>query len=119
MAIQFKLYNRKYQLHFYNEVWVLQTKHQLDEILCLFSPQEMAKVKIIPLDNNIEVQLHAIFLEGRTAQEIKQKFSLLGEMKKKGKGRFGKKDKGVENHKNKFPEVGKENKAESENKNGD
>jgi|SRR3989338_1047028 len=132
MAIQFKLYNRKYQLHFYNEVWVLQTKHQLDEILSLFSPQEMAKVKIMPLDNNIEVQLHAIFLEGRTAQEIKQKFSLLvdmkdkyqkmdpkGEMKKKGKGRFGKKDKSVENHKNKVSEVGKENKAESENKKGD
>lgn len=83
MAIQYKLYNRKYQLHFYNEVWVLQTKHQLDEILSLFAPQEMAKVKIIPLDDKIEIQLQAIFLECRTAQEIKQKFSLVVDMKDK------------------------------------
>ena len=104
MAIQYKIYNRKYQLHFYNEVWELQTKHQLDEILSLFAPQEMAKVKIIPLDNKIEVQLQAIFLECRTAQELKQRFSLVvdmkdkyqkmelkGEMKKKG---FQKKGRG-------------------------
>ena len=83
MAIQYKIYNRKYQLHFYNEVWELQTKHQLDEILSLFAPQEMAKVKIIPLDNKIEIHLQAIFLECRTAQELKQRFSLVVDMKDK------------------------------------
>ena len=103
MAIQYKIYNRKYQLHFYNEVWELQTKHQLDEILSLFSPQEMAKVKIIPLDNKIEIQLQAIFLECRTSQELKQRFSLVVDMKDK----YQKMELKGEMKKRKFQKMGK------------
>ncbi len=83
MAIQFKIYNGRYQLHFYNEVWEVENKRQLDEILALFSPQEMAKVKIVPLDDKIELQLQALFLECRTVQDLKLKFSAVVDMKEK------------------------------------
>ncbi len=98
MGILFKIYNKKYQLHFYNEDWSLQTKHQLDEILALFEPQEAAKIKITPVDNKIELQLHGMFVDCKNKQDLLQKFALLVEMKEKyqkmiQKGQKGRKTK--------------------------
>ncbi len=79
----FKTYNKKHQLHLYNEIWVLQTKQQLKELLDLFSKQEAAKIKVNPVGKNIEVELNALIIDCRDIQDLKAKFSYLVDLKEK------------------------------------
>ena len=83
MGIMFKTYNKKHQLHLYNEIWVLQTKQQLDLILKLFSKKEAAKIKINPSAKDMEVELNGLILDCRDVQDLKAKFGYLVDMKEK------------------------------------
>ena len=79
----FKTYNKKHQLHLYNEIWVLQTKQQLKELLELFSKQEAAKIKVNPVGKNIEVELNGLITDCRDVQDLKAKFGYLVDLKEK------------------------------------
>ncbi|MBI2665433.1 hypothetical protein HYX12_02315 [Candidatus Woesearchaeota archaeon] len=65
MGVLFKTYNKKHQLHLYNEIWVMENKRQLEEVLSMFSPQEAAKVKVTPVGNKMEVALNAMIINCR------------------------------------------------------
>lgn len=81
MGILFKTYNKRHQLHLYNEVWVLKNKQQLTDILGLFPPKEATKAKITPTDDKIEVELNGLIMECRNIADLKQKFSVLVDLK--------------------------------------
>ena len=83
MGILFKTYNKKHQLHLYNEVWVLQTKHQLEEILSFYPPQEAAKAKITPSGSNIELELNGLIMDCKDLADLKIKFGKLVDLKEK------------------------------------
>ena len=83
MGILFKTYNKKPQLHLYNEVWVLQSKHQLEELLSLFPKPEAAKIKVNPSGSAIEVELNALIISCRDSADLKAKFSYLVDLKEK------------------------------------
>jgi len=83
MGIMFKTYNKKHQLHLYNEIWVLQTKQQLKELLELFSKQEAAKIKVNPVGKNIEVELNGLITDCRDVSDLKAKFGYLVDLKEK------------------------------------
>jgi len=83
MGILFKTYNGKHQLHLYKELWVLQNKQQLDDVLKLFSKKEMTKARIIPHEKAIELELNGLILDCKDVNDLKVKFGLLVDLKHK------------------------------------
>ena len=83
MGILFKTYNGRHQLHLYREVWVAQSKKELEEILALFSKKEVVKAKITPVNDTIEVELNGLIVDCKDVLDLKVKFSLLVDMKAK------------------------------------
>lgn len=83
MGILFKTYNRKHQLHLYNELWVLHTKNELQEILSLFPAQEATKAAITPVGEKMEVQLNGLILNCRDIVDLKKKFGMLVDLKER------------------------------------
>ena len=83
MSILFKTYNRKHQLHLYNETWVLPERRYLDELLSFFNKDEAAKIKVLPTDTKIEVELNAIIIDCNGLDDLKKKFGILAELKER------------------------------------
>lgn len=83
MGILFKTYNGKHQLHLYQEVWRFATKKELDDILKLFSPKELKKIKLKHEGNFIDVEFNGVIAECRDLKDLKDTFSMLAEMKEK------------------------------------
>ena len=83
MGIMFKTYNRKHQLHLYQEVWILPTKRQLEELLSFFPKPEIEKIKITPQGNAIEVELNGCIINCKDSVDLKAKFSYLVDLKEK------------------------------------
>ena len=83
MGILFKTYNGKHQLHLYQETWRFADKKDLDSVLSLFSPLEMKKIKMKNVGNFMELEFGGVIVECADLKDLKQKFSLLAEMKDK------------------------------------
>jgi len=83
MGILFKTYQRRHQLHIYNEVWSVPDKAHLEEILSLFKKEELIKAKITPGANNIDVELNGLIVDCRNLSDLKKKFGVLAETKEK------------------------------------
>lgn len=83
MAIVFKTYNGRHQLHLMNEVWVLKSKQQLDELLALFPKQEMSKLHITPVGKDIEVEVKGVIIDCKDTKELKLKFGQFVDLKEK------------------------------------
>ncbi|MBU0459383.1 MAG: hypothetical protein KKH52_03385 [Nanoarchaeota archaeon] len=83
MGILFKTYNKKHQLHLYNEVWVFKSKQHLNDLLNLFPKQEAAKIKATPVGKNIEVELNGLIMDCRDTADLKMKFAHLVDLKEK------------------------------------
>jgi len=83
MSILFKTYNRKHQLHIYNETWALPDKKYLDELLTFLSKDEATKVKVLPSETKIEIELNAIIINCAGLDDLKKKFGILAEMKER------------------------------------
>mgnify|MGYP006863461155 FL=1 len=83
MGILFKTYQRRHQLHVYNEVWSVQDKAHLEEVLSMFKKEELLKAKIIPGANNIDIELNGLIIDCRNLSDLKKKFGQLAEIKEK------------------------------------
>ena len=83
MGILFKTYNGKHQLHLYNELWVLQTKQQMNDLFNLFQKQGAAKIKVNPVGKNIEIELNGLIINCFDTKDLKIKFSHLVDLKEK------------------------------------
>lgn len=83
MSIVFKTYNKKHQLHLYQETWVFSTKQQLDEIFSLFGKKEIAKAQVKPSGNNIEAVFNGMIIDCKDLADVKKKFALLADWKEK------------------------------------
>ena len=83
MGILFKTYQRRHQLHVYNEVWSVQDKEHLEEVLSMFKKEELSKAKIIPGANNIDIELNGLIIDCRNLNDLKRKFGQLAEIKEK------------------------------------
>ncbi len=83
MSIVFKTYNRKHQLHLYQETWVFTTKVQLDEVLGLFPKKEISKAEIKPVNETIEVTFNGLIMDCRDLADLKKKFGLLADLKER------------------------------------
>ncbi len=83
MSILFKTYNGKPQLHIYQETWSVESKIQLDEILGLLSKKELAKVKLKPTDNKIDVEMNGIIMDCLDVKDLKSKFGMLADLKER------------------------------------
>ena len=83
MGILFKTYNKKHQLHICRELWVLQTKQQMNDLLNLFSKSEAAKIKINPVGKNIEMELNGVIVNCHDTKDLKVKFSHLVDLKER------------------------------------
>jgi hypothetical protein len=83
MGILFKTYQRRHQLHVYNEVWSVQDKEHLEEVLSMFKKEELLKAKIVPGANNIDIELNGLIIDCRNLSDLKRKFGQLAEIKEK------------------------------------
>ena len=83
MGILFKTYQRRHQLHVYNEVWSVQDKAHLEEVLSMFKKEELLKAKIIPGANNIDIELNGLIIDCRNLSDLKKKFGQIAETKEK------------------------------------
>ena len=83
MGILFKTYNKKHQLHLYNEVWVFSTKQHLTSLLNLFPKTEAAKIKAIPVGSKIEVELNGLIMDCKDVADLKIKFGNLVDLKER------------------------------------
>ena len=83
MGILFKTYNKKHQLHLYKEIWVMENKRQLDELLSLFPKEEAAKLKLTPIGNKFEIELNGLIMNCKDTRELKLQFSHLVDLKEK------------------------------------
>ncbi len=83
MGILFKTYNGKHQLHLYQETWRFADKKELDDVLSLFSPMEMKKIKMKNVGNFMELEFSGVIVECVDGKDLKQKFALLADMKEK------------------------------------
>lgn len=83
MSIVFKTYNKKHQLHLYQETWIFSTKHQLDEVFSLFGKTEIAKAQVKPAGNSIEAVFNGMIIECKDLADVKKKFALLADCKEK------------------------------------
>ena len=81
MGILFKTYNGKHQLHVCREIWTLPNKEELDNILGFFRKKELAKAKITPTDDTIELEMNGMIMDCKDAKDLKAKFSLLVDLK--------------------------------------
>jgi hypothetical protein len=83
MGILFKTYQRRHQLHVYNEVWSVADKEHLEEVLSPFKKEELSKAKIIPGAHSIDVELNGLIVDCRSLSDLKRKFGILAEIKEK------------------------------------
>ncbi len=83
MGILFKTYNGKHQLHLYNEIWVLQTKQQMNDLFSIFSKKEAAKIKVNQVGKNIEIELNGLIIDCGDTADLKAKFGYLVDLKEK------------------------------------
>ena len=83
MGILFKTYQRRHQLHVYNEVWSVQDKEHLEVVLSMFKKEELIKAKIVPNANSIDVELNGLIIDCRNLADLKRKFGQLAEIKEK------------------------------------
>ncbi len=83
MSIVFKTYNKKHQLHLYQETWIFSTKQQLDEVFSLFSKVEIAKAQVKPIGTTIEAVFNGLIINCKDLADVKKKFALLADWKEK------------------------------------
>ena len=83
MGILFKTYQKKHQLHVCNETWTLPDKEHLEEVLKMFRKEDLAKAKVIPTANAIDVEINAMIVNCYDMTDLKRKFGILAEMKEK------------------------------------
>ena len=83
MGILFKTYNKKHQLHLYQETWIFSTKHQLDEVFSLFSKTELVKAQVKPSGSNIEAVFNGVIMDCKDLADVKKKFAILADWKDK------------------------------------
>jgi hypothetical protein len=83
MGLLFKTYNKKHQLHLYKEIWVMENKRQLDELLGMFKKEQAAKVKLTPIGNKFEIELNGLILDCKDTRDLKLKFAHLVDLKEK------------------------------------
>ncbi len=83
MSIVFKTYNRKHQLHLYQETWVFSNKAQLDEVLGMFNKKELPKAEVKPVNETIEVTFNGVIIDCHDLADLKKKFGLLADLKEK------------------------------------
>ncbi len=83
MGILFKTYNGKHQLHLYNEIWVLESKVQLEELIEMVGKKEASKLKIVPENNKIQIELNGVIVDCRDATDLKYKFGVLVDWKQR------------------------------------
>ncbi len=81
MGILFKTYNGRHQLQIYRETWVINSKHQLEEILKIFDKKEAAKAKLTPVGSSIELELNGLIIECKDNADLKKKFGTLVDLK--------------------------------------
>jgi len=83
MGILFKTYNKRHQLHLYNEIWVMDNKRHLEELLVLFPKEQASKLKITPVGNKLEIELNGLIMDCTDSKDLKAKFSQLVDLKEK------------------------------------
>ncbi len=83
MSIVFKTYNKKHQLHLYQETWLFSTKQQLDEVFSLFGKKEIAKAQVKPTGSTIEAVFNGMIIDCKDLADVKKKFALLADWKEK------------------------------------
>ena len=83
MGILFKTYQKKHQLHVCNETWTLPDKEHLEEVLALFRKEDLAKAKVTPFGEKIDVEINAMIVNCYDMEDLKRKFGILAEMKEK------------------------------------
>ena len=83
MSIVFKTYNKKHQLHLYQETWIFSTKHQLDEVFSFFNKTEIAKAQVKPVGSNIETVFNGLIMDCKDLTDVKKKFAILADWKEK------------------------------------
>ena len=83
MGILFKTYQRRHQLHVYNELWSVPDKEHLEEVLSFFKKEELSKAKIVPGANSIDIELNGLIVDCRNLGDLKRKFGQLAEIKEK------------------------------------
>jgi len=83
MAILFKTYNGRHQLHLCNEHWAVANKQELDEVLGLFGKKEMSKIVVKPINEKIDLEFHDAIIDCRDLRDLKYKFGLVADIKEK------------------------------------
>lgn len=92
MSILFKTYNGLPQLHIYQEIWQVQSKIQLDDILRLLAKKELAKVKLKPHNEGIDVEMNGVIIDCSDTRDLKEKFSMLADLKDRFQKKLEQKD---------------------------
>ncbi len=83
MAILFKTYNGRNQLHVYGENWTIDTSADLKKVLALFDQKNALKATIVHNDKNINLNLNDMIIECKGMTDLKNKFGVLAEFKVK------------------------------------
>jgi len=81
VAILFKTYNGRNQLHIYGEHWIVKTSVELKKILALLDVKNAKKAAVIPEEDQISISLNEIIIECKDAKDLKEKFSFLADCK--------------------------------------
>lgn len=92
MSILFKTYNGAPQLHIYQEIWQVQSKIQLDDILKLLSKKELAKVNLKPGEAGIDVEMNGVIIDCSDTRDLKEKFAMLADLKDRFQKKLEQKD---------------------------
>lgn len=83
MAIVFKTYNNRHQLHVIGETWVVGSKQQMDEVLGLFAKSEIAKITVQIVTEKINLTFNGAIVECRDISDVKRKFLVLADLKER------------------------------------
>ncbi len=81
MAILFKTYNGKHQLHVYGETWNVESSQDLKDILNLFDPKNAKKAAIVPGDKIIELTLNEMIIDCKDQKDLNEKFKAISGFK--------------------------------------
>lgn len=81
MAIVFKTYNNRHQLHIYGENWKLKESSQLKELLAILGNRNAAKVSASTMMDGIEINLNEIIIDCPNTDQLKSYFSKLVDFK--------------------------------------
>ena len=81
MAILFKTYNGRNQLHVYGEHWKVKSSKELKEILVIIGEKNAKKAVIAPDENHILINLNELIIECKGASDLKKKFDILADYK--------------------------------------